>query len=144
MSSVAPLGYKFNTLSSVTTAARRVSLKNCSGVTFTVVGASAATGLTLTEANAATGGTSQTLAGTYVYYTMAAGSGVWVRQTAAASGAINTIASAAAQLSVFVPQGALSDSFAYISASHATGTIVYVMADLDVQRFPQNLQDVTV
>lgn len=144
MSSFAPLGYKFNTLSSITTTARRVSLRNMQGVTFTVVGATAATGLTITEANAATGGTSQTLAGTFVYYTMASGAGVWVRQTAAASGSINTIAAAAASLSVFVPAGALSDGFAYVAASHATGTIVYIGEGLAYQRFPQNLADWTV
>lgn len=144
MSSIAPLGYKFNTLVSVTTAARRVSLRNVQGVTFTVVGASGATGLTISEANAATGGTNQTLAGSFVYYTMAAGVGVWVRQTAAVSGSINTIAAAGAELSVFVPAGALSDGFAYISASHATGTILYIGEGLAYQRYPQNLADWTV
>ncbi len=143
MSSILPLGRQYNLLSSVTTAARRVSLRDASGVGFYVVGASAATGLTITEATAATGGTSQTIPGTFVYWTMANASGVWTQQTAAASGSINTIANAAAGLYVWVSQGALSDGFRYLAASHATGTIVYIIGDLDVQRKPVNLRDAT-
>lgn len=144
MSSILPLGRTYNALSSVTTAARRVSLRDCSGVGFLVVGASGATTVTISEANAASGGTSQTLAGTFSYWTMAAGAGTWTAGAGGVNGtSINTIAAAGALLYVWIPQGALSDGFSYLAASHATGTIVYVLGDLDVQRKPVNLRDVT-
>lgn len=143
MSSILPLGRQYNLLSSVTTGIRRASLRDCSGIGFAVVGASAATGLTISESTAASGGTRQTIPGTFVYWTMANASGVWTQQTAAASGSINTVANAAALLYVFVPQGALSDGFSYLDASHATGTTLYILGDLDVQRKPVNLRDAT-
>jgi hypothetical protein len=142
MSAINRLGDAFNLCHSATTTARRVSLRDCSGIGFYVAGASAATGVTITEATAQTGGASQTLPGTFVYYTMANGAGVWTQQVAAASGSINTIANVAAGLYVFIPQGALSDGFSYLAASHATGTIMYIMSDLDVGRKPTNLRSV--
>jgi hypothetical protein len=144
MSSISQLGRVFNLASSITTGAKRVSLKDCSGIGFVVAGASAATTLTITEANAATGGTSQTLAGTFDYWTQAATGGVWTKGVGGVNGtSINTVAAAGALLYVFIPQGALSDGFSYLAASHATGTIVYVMGDLDAQRRPVNIPDVT-
>ena len=142
MSSINRLGDKFNICHSPTTTARRVSLRDYSGITFYVAGASGATGLTITEATAQTGGTSQTLPGTFVYWTMANGSGVWTQQTAAASGSINTIGNAAAGLAVFIPQGALSDGFSYLAASHATGQVIYVLTDPNVSRKLTNMRSV--
>jgi hypothetical protein len=148
VSSITTLGRTFNSLASVTTAARRVSLRDCSGVGFLVVNASAATTLTINESNAATGGTTQLVggsAGTYTYWTQAAGSGVWTLGAGGVNGtSITTVASTAASLFVYVNQGALSDGFGYLSASHATGTIVMLLGDLDIQRTPTNLRDVTV
>lgn len=140
MSSILPLGRQYNLTSSVTTAARRVSLRDCSGIGFVVVGASAATPLSITEANAQTGGTSQALPGlaTLTYYTMANAAGVWT----VGAGAPTTIANAAAVLYAWVPQGALSDGFSYLAASHATGTVVYLLGDLDVKRKVTNLRSV--
>lgn len=144
MSSILPLGRSYNTLSSVTTAVRRVSLRDCSGVGFLIVGASAATTATISEQTAASGGTSQTLAGTFPYWTQAAGTGVWTAGVGGVNGtSITTIASTAASLYVFIPQGALSDGFSYLACSHATGTSVYILGDLDVKRKPTNLRDVT-
>jgi hypothetical protein len=144
MSSISQLGRVFNLTSSITTGAKRVSLRDYSGVGFAVVGASGATTLTVAEANAASGGTSQTLAGTFDYWTQAATGGVWTKGVGGVNGtSINTVAVAGALLYVFIPQGALSDGFGYLSASHATGTIVYIMGDVDAQRRPVNLRDVT-
>lgn len=144
MSSINPLGQLFNLTSSITTGAKRVNLRDCSGVGFVVVGASAATTVTIAEANAASGGTSQTLAGTFDYWTQAATGGVWTKGTGGVNGtSINTIAAAGAVLYCWIPQGALSDGFSYLSASHATGTIVYILAPIDVQRRPVNLANVT-
>jgi hypothetical protein len=143
MSSILPLGRQYNLTSSVTTAAIRVSLANCSGVGFYIVGASAATTATITEATASSGGTSQTLAGTFPYWTQASGTSVWTAGAGGVNGtSLTTVASAAAALYVFVPQGALSDGFSYLACSHATGTCVYIMGDLDVGRKVTNLANV--
>lgn len=143
MSSINPLGKDFNLTTSVTTAARRVSLRDCSGIGFWVVGASGATTLTITEATAQTGGTSQTLAGTFSYWTQANAAGVWVAGSGGVNGtSITTVANAAAGLFVFVPAGALSDGFSYLAASHATGTIGYILCPLNISRKPVNLRSV--
>lgn len=131
------LGRLFNAGVSITTANQRFSLRDCSGITFFVVGATTGA-VTIQEANAPTGGTIQNLAVITEYYTQ--NNGVWTRVTQAA--AATATAATGGLLSVFVPQGALSDGFGYLAASHGTGTILAVMADLDVRRFPPNLRDV--
>lgn len=144
MSSINPLGRTLNATASVTTTAKRVSLRDCSGILFLIVNASGATTATITEANAASGGTSQTLVGTFQYWTQAATDGVWTAGVGGVNGtSITTVANTAAVLAVFVPQGALSDGFTYLACSHATGTSVSLLADLDVQRTPTNLRNVT-
>lgn len=144
MSSILQLGRTFNATGSVTTTGKRVSLRDCSGVGFLVINASAATTVTISEANAASGGTSQTLAGTFSYWTQAATGGVWTAGSGGVNGtSITTVANTAALLYVYIPQGALSDGFSYLSASHATGSFIYILGDLDVQRVPTNLRDVT-
>ena len=137
MSSINPLGRLFNAGTSATTAAVRFSLRDCSGITFILIGATSGNA-TIQEANAASGGTAQNLATITEYYTQ--NNGVWTRVTQAA--AATATAATGGLLSVFVPQGALSDGFGYLAASHGTGTILAVMADLDVRRFPPNLRDV--
>lgn len=144
MSSILPLGRTQNATGSVTTAAKRVSLRDCSGVGFYLINAGAATTITITEANAASGGTSQTLAGTFSYWTQAATGGVWIAGVGGVNGtSITSVNDTAALLYVFIPQGALSDGFSYLAASHATGSFVYVLGDLNVQRTPTNLRNVT-
>ena len=143
MSSILPAGRTYNLTYSATTSAIRVNLRDCSGVGFYIVGASAATTATITEANAASGGTSQTLAGTFNYWTQAAGTSVWTAGAGGVNGtSITTIANAAATLFVWIPQGALSDGFSYLACSHATGNSVYILGDLDVQRKLVNLANV--
>ncbi len=143
MSSIAPLGRLFNLTTSVTTAGRRVSLRNCSGIGFYIVGASGATTATISESTAQSGGTRQTLAGTFPYWTQTNGVGTWAAGSGGVNGtSITTIANTAASLFVWVPQGALSDGFSYLDCSHATGTSVYILADLNVARKVVNLQSV--
>lgn len=143
MSSILPLGRTYNLTYSPTTTAVRVSLKDCSGVGFYVVGASGTTTVTITEANAASGGTSQTLAGTFSYWTQASGTSAWTAGTGGVNGtSITTLNSATGALFVWIPQGALSDGFRYLACSHATGNSVYVLGDLDVMRKPVNLANV--
>lgn len=144
MSSINPLGRTFNASGSVTTSAKRVSLRDCSGVGFLLINAGGATTVTITEANAASGGTSQTLAGTFPYWTQAATGGVWLAGSGGVNGtSITSVNNTAALLYVWVPQGALSDGFSYLAASHATGSFVYLLQDLDVRRKPTLLRDVT-
>jgi hypothetical protein len=137
VSSINPLGRLFNASVSVTTANTRFSLRDASGILFLVTGATTGNA-TLQEANAPSGGTIQNLAVITEYWTQ--NNGVWTRSTQAAAA---TAPSVTGGLTAFyVPQGALSDGFSYLAVSHATGTIVPVMADLDVRRAPQNLRDV--
>lgn len=143
MSSINPLGRLMNMTSSTTTTNKRVNLRDASGVLFVVANASAATAVTIQEANAASGGTIQNLVAITEYWTQAATGGVWTRVTQAAAATATTVAAAGALLAVYIPQGALSDGFTYLAASHASGTIVYILSDLDVQRKPTNLRDVT-
>jgi hypothetical protein len=144
MSSILQLGRAFNATGSVTTSAKRVSLRDCAGVGFMLINAGGATTVTIAEANAASGGTSQTLTGTFSYWTQAATGGVWLAGSGGVNGtSITSVNNTAALLYVYIPQGALSDGFSYLSASHATGSFVYILGDLDVQRRVTNLRDVT-
>lgn len=143
MSSILPLGRTYNLTYSPTTTGIRVSLRDASGVGFYVLGASGTTTVTVSEANAASGGTSQTLAGTFSYWTQASGTSVWTAGAGGVNGtSITTLNSATGTLFVWIPQGALSDGFRYLSASHATGNIVYVLGDYDAERAPVRLANV--
>jgi hypothetical protein len=104
VSSVNPLGRVLNATVSVTTTAKRVNLRNCSGVLFLVTNASAATAVTIQEANAATGGTAQNLAAITEYWTQNATGGVWTRVTQAAAATATTVANTAALLAVYIPR----------------------------------------
>lgn len=137
MSSINPLGRAYNLGTSATTAAVRFNLKNLSGVGFALIGATSGNA-TFQEANAASGGTAQNLATITEYWTQ--NNGVWTRVTQVAAATITAAAGGLAY--VWIPQGALSDGFSYLTASHASGSFVAVLGDLDVQRKPANLQDV--
>jgi hypothetical protein len=137
VSSINQLGRQYNLTTSATTAAVRASLRDCSGIGFVLIGATSGNA-TFSEANAASGGTNQALAAITEYWTQ--NNGVWTRVVQAAA---STITAATGGLAyVYIPQGALSDGFTYLSASHGTGSFVYIMGDLDVARWPQNLRDV--
>jgi hypothetical protein len=139
MSSINPLGRLFDADTSATTGNTRFSLRNASGVTFLLIGATSGAA-TIQEHNAASGGTSQNLAAVTEYWTKNAG--VWTRVTQAAAATVT--AATGGLLAVFIPQGALSDGFTHVSASHATGSFVALLADLDVQRKPANLASTRV
>lgn len=143
MSSINTLGNGLNLTYSPTTSAIRVNLRDCSGILFYVVGATGTTTVTITEANAASGGTSQTLAGTFTYWTQASGTSAWTLGAGGVNGtSIATVNSANGALAVFIPQGALSDGFSYLACSHASGNSIYVLSSLDVGRKVTNLRDV--
>jgi hypothetical protein len=148
VSSILPLGRTQNATVSVTTAVKRVSLRDCSGVLIYMTNSTGVSAMTILECNAASGGTSQACPGIPVgtpYWTQASGTGVWTANVTTVVSQITTSINGAGALhAIYVAQGALSDGFAYLTASHATGTMLFVQADLDVQRTPANLKDVTL
>lgn len=134
MSSINPLGRTFDLATSATTGNARVPLRGAAGVTFVLIGATSGNA-TIQEHTASSGGTSQNLATTTEYWTKA--SGVWTRVTQAAAATVT--AAAGGLLAVWIPGGALSDGFTHVSASHATGSFVYVLTELTAARKPANL-----
>lgn len=139
MSSINPLGRLFNLGRSASGGNVRFNLRNNSGMVFVVDTPANASTLTIQECNAATGGTAQNLAAVTEYFTQT--NGVWTRLTQAAA-AVVTVSGTPDLLAVYIPQGALSDGFAYLSANHSAKATEVIMSDLDVQRFAPNLQDV--
>lgn len=138
MSSINPLGRQYNLATSATTTGVRVNLRQGSGCLFVLIGATSGNA-TISEANAASGGTSQSLAAVTEYYTQA--SGVWTRTTQAAAATFTATTGGLA--ACWIPQGALSDGFSYVSASHASGSFVYIVGDLNIARKVANLAAVT-
>ena len=55
---------------------------------------------------------------------------------------VATLNSATGTLFVWIPMGALSDGFRYLSCSHATGNTVYVLGDIDAGRGVTKLANV--
>lgn len=134
---------------------KRVSLKNCGGVTVVLYkeagAASEPTTLDLQEHDAASSGTSQDLDVVTHYYlksaTTLAGSETWTKVTQSAASEITPAASDTQQiLAFYVDASDLSDGFSYISVNTADtttagqyGGVLYLLHDLHVQRAPANL-----
>jgi hypothetical protein len=131
------LGDLFNLATSATTGKTRANLKNATGVTIVLIGATSGNA-TINECNAASGGTEQTLPLITKYYTQ--NNGVWTKITQAAAATVT--AATGGLLAVYIPAVALSDGFTYIDASHASGSFVYILHGLQVKRDPINLVDV--
>lgn len=144
MSSILPLGRTYNFGRNAAAGTTRFNLRDCSGIGF-LVDTPTTTVTTITEQNAASGGTSQALAAgatgsvTFVYSQL---NGVWTAQPTWAVANVVTAVGAVDLLYIWVPQGALSDGFSYLSATNPSKAIAVVMGDLDVQRKPVNLRDV--
>ncbi|TDC63886.1 hypothetical protein E1258_09580 [Micromonospora sp. KC207] len=132
------LGRVFNLAHSATTSAVRVNLKDATGVTFVLTGASSGNA-TIAEHDAASSGTSQNLATITRYYRQSSGLWTLVTQAAAATFTAGTGGLAAC----YIGASELSDGFTYLSASHASGSFVYILHDLQVQRDPAALAAVT-
>lgn len=139
MSSVNPLGRVLNLGRTASGGNVRHNLRDASGALFVVDTPANASTLTIKEANASSGGTIQNLASTVEYFTQT--NGVWTRLTQAA-GAVITVSGTPDLLAVYVPQGALSDGFGYITADHSAKATEIILSDLDVARKPANLRDV--
>lgn len=152
MSSILPLGYKFNLGRNANGGTNRVSFRDASAYTFVVDTPANSSTITLTEANATSGGTSQALGGgtaapvgAVALWTQTAG--VWT-SVALVAGTNYTVSTGVITLSgtpdlavVEVNQGALSDGFAYFQAVHSAKVGLYIACDLDVRRKPSNLRN---
>lgn len=130
------LGNDFNLYNQAATGTVRVSLAKANGVTFVAIGATSGN-CTVTEANAASGGTTQTLAKITAYWTQA--SGVWtkVTQAAAATFPLTAAGITVAELETTM----LSDGYSYVYCNHATGTVMHIIRGLHVKRQPTSLVD---
>lgn len=145
MSSILPLGRAYNFGRNANGGSVRVNLRDISGVGFVVDTPTAASTITVTEQNAASGGTSQNLnngAASSIQFVYSQLNGVWTRQTTWAAAQIVTTAGSPDLVYVWIPQGALSDGFNYLSIVHSAKVGLYIFGDLDVQRTPANLRDV--
>ena len=132
------LGDLFNLATSATTGKTRVNMKNATGVTFVLIGATSGNA-TINECNAAANGTEQALSVVTEYWTQA--SGVWTRHTQAAA---STFTAATGGLAVcYVSAVSMSDGFTYLDATHSAGSFVYILHGLQVRRDPANLLAVT-
>jgi len=134
------LGYLYNLGVSVATQKNRFNLESADCVGVLMVGATAATNLTLNECNAASGGTEQALAVVTTYWTQAAASAptAWTKVT---QGAASTVPSINGGVTYFeVSAVSLSDGFKYVDVTHATATMVFVLHGLEIMRTPENLK----
>jgi hypothetical protein len=132
------LGKFYNLATSATTAKTRVNMQNARACTFVLIGATSGNA-TINECNAASGGTEQALAVITRYWTQA--SGLWTKVTQAAASTVTAVTGGL--LAVTITADSMSDGFTYLDATHATGSFVYILSDLEVQRAPENLKAVT-
>jgi hypothetical protein len=134
MSSIEQLGRVFDLEVSSGTTATRVRLDKSAGIGIVITGSTGT--VTITEATAVSGGTSQTMVGKPFYYTKA--SGVWSARTQAGSG--GTVVTTTSLTYVWIPGGLLSSGFSYVAASLTGASFLYIAGDLNVLRRPANLQ----
>lgn len=128
------LGRVYQLATSATTAKVRFNCTNFRTVAIVLIGATSGNA-TINECNAASGGTEQALTNITTYYTQ--NGGVWTKVTQAAGG---TITAATGGLAVVeISMDSMSDGFTYLDATHASGSFVYIGADLEVGRKPENL-----
>lgn len=140
MSAQLGLGRLFNLGVSTTTAKQRFNMENCTVAGILLVGATAATAITVNECNAATGGTEQALAvvTTWWDYAAQATPTAWVKHTQAAASTVTSVANGVSYFEVAAVS--MSDGFKYLDVTHATGTAVFVLHELEVKRAPENLK----
>ena len=153
MSSIYPLGFKFNIGRNASAGSVRASFRDCSVYSFVVDTPGSASNWTISEANAATGGTSQpigtssaTTAPAPFYYSQAS-TGLWTRTAivvggnyVASTGVLTFAAATPDNIVLMINQGALSDGFGYITVAHNAKATTYVACELDVERAPLNLR----
>jgi hypothetical protein len=140
MSAQLGLGRLYNCGVSTTTAKQRFNMENCAVAGILLVGATGATNVTVNECNAATGGTEQALAvvTTYWDYAAQATPTAWVKHTQAAASTVPSVANGVSYFEVAAVS--MSDGFKYLDVTHATGTAVFILHELEVKRAPENLK----
>jgi hypothetical protein len=140
MAAMLGIGRLYNCGVSTTTAKQRFNMENCAVAGVLLVGATGATNLTVNECSAASGGTEQALAvvTTYWDYAAQATPTVWVKHTQAAASTVPSVANGVSYFEVSAVS--LSDGFKYLDVTHATGTAVFILHDLQVKRTPENLK----
>lgn len=137
------LGNTVNLATSATTTATPVSLVDADGITIVCIGATSGN-VTIQQLTAASGGTAVNYDGSdsahgdgiTEYYRWNAGTWTRVTQAAAATATCGT----GGLLVIEIEASNLSDGYKYVSASHASGSFVYVLRDLRVKRVPTNLR----
>lgn len=153
MSSQLPLGFQLNLGRNANGGTNRVSFRDCSNYLFVVDTPANSSTITLTEANASSGGTSQALGGGTA--APVGGFGLWTQtngvwtSVAIVAGTNYTISTGVITLSgtpdlavVWVNQGALSDTFSYYQAVHSAKVGTYIACPIDVMRKPTNLRNI--
>lgn len=154
MSSIYPLGYKFNLGRNASAGTVRAAFRDCSCYSFVVDTPGSASTWTISEANAATGGTSQpigtstaTAAPSPFYWSQSSG-GIWTRTAivvggnyVASTGVLTFAAATPDNIVMMVNQGALSDGFNYITVAHSAKATTYIACELNVDRDPRNLRN---
>jgi hypothetical protein len=143
------LGRLFNPVSSPTTTATWINLRDAATVTLLAVGSAGTTNITFQVAQDATGTNA-------VNYDGAAGhgdgvttywsqhSGLWTQHTQAAANTVPTTSAAGDITAVEINGVQLPDGYTYINASHASAILVWCLADLVTQRSPDKLVAPTV
>lgn len=161
MSSILPLGDKFNLARCASAGTAYVSFRDCSNYLCVVDTPGSASTITFKEATsgAAAGaqvlGTSSATAVPLPALTPGAApvywrqdSGVWSSVAIVAgtnyvlaTGVLTLVSATPDQVAVWVNQGALSDGFNYLLATHSAKALTYIASPVDVSRKPANLRN---
>ncbi len=153
MSSIYPLGYKFNLGRNASAGTVRAAFRDVSVYSFVVDTPGSASNFTISEANAASGGTSQpigtstAIAPPAPYYWSQSSTGVWTRTAivvggnyVASTGVLTFAAATPDNIVLMINQGTLSDGFNYVTVAHSAKATTYIACELEVQRDPRNLR----
>jgi hypothetical protein len=146
------IGRLYDVVSSPTTTATYVSLKDTEGYTVLLVGSSGTTNATVTIAKDAAGTSAVAFDGGAGHgdgitrYLIKTGStGLWGSVvTQAAANTVPTTTGTGDVTAFDIAGYQLPDGYKYVKVSHATATCVLVAHDLLVQRKPSNLRALSV
>lgn len=141
------LGRDIEPISSPTTSAFRVSLRDAGTITIIALGASNTTNVTVSVAQDASGtgevafdGAAGHGDGILEYWTYLHSTGLWTRTAQAAASTFPTTAGTGDMAAVEIDEAALPDTFCYIKASHANATMLMCLGALQRKRRPNLLR----
>lgn len=159
MSSILPIGDKFNLARCASAGSAYVSFRDCSSVVSVIDTPSAGT-VTFKEAQSGTGTAAQVLGTTAatavplpaltpgsvpVYWSNTAG--VWTVVPIVAGGnyvlatGVLTLSGTPDFVAIWANQGCLSDTFNFFLATHSAKAVTYILDPIDVGRKPSNLRN---